>query len=156
MDNFLIFYPIFQLSSYSQKSFLNVINNLDSQSLTKKIFSKNNEILFLISALNLDSLFISLTSSNSILYRFKFFDSRYEFKWEVFIDEENNDDNEIQSILHIYQHQKKIKSTYGSIEFIYEVINSTLYDKKLSSFIIEDYTLYYKNDGYLSCAFSTY
>lgn len=155
MDNLLIFYPIFQLSSFAIKDFLTVVNNIGSQYLTNKIRSKNNEILFLISALNLDSLFISLTNSNSILYRFKFIDTKYEFKWEVFLDDE--DDCAIQSILHIYQDQKKVKSTYGSIQYIYELINATVYDESLNSFIIENYSPeIYKNDGHLSSAFSTY
>jgi hypothetical protein len=89
-------------------------------SLIGQYLSVNTEVFSLISGLPLEKLFISVTSSESIFYRFKLFGWVYEFMWEVFLDYDG--DKNIGSTLQIYNDSTKVKSTYGSISYIYDSV----------------------------------
>ena len=109
--------------------------------LISEIKSLNNDVFRLISDLPLDKLFISLTTSNSIFYRFTLLNSTYEFKLEVFFDYNENEESDIQSTLHIYHNGVKEKAVYGSLEYLYNIITETYGKFEYSYTPLEIYTI---------------
>lgn len=102
----------------------NVIKRVDINAFYKlKVL--NNKILSLISELNFEKIFISYISSGSIFYRFKLIDSVYEFKWEIFTDEDG--DCDFDSILHIYKNDVNTESTFGMIDYTFKIISDILF-----------------------------
>lgn len=97
--------------------------------LLYKIKYYNYEVFKFISQLDLNRLFISLTSSDSIFYRFSTYGNNYEFKLELFLDYNPADNRDIQCALHIYNNANKIGAYYGNIEYISTVITKTYEDK---------------------------
>jgi hypothetical protein len=93
----------------------------------------NSYIFSLIGEYEFEKIFVSITSSNSIFYRFKLEESSYEFKWEIFYDFNQDPDSDVESILHIYKDNIKIKSTFGFIDFTYDKINAVIDNEKMES-----------------------
>jgi len=91
----------------------------------------NNSVMSLISGFDFEKLYISYTTSHSIFYRFRATNNpSYEFKWEVFIDED--EDCDFEAILHIYKDSIDTKSTFGSIDYTFNTITETLFANETS------------------------
>jgi hypothetical protein len=120
--NDLYLYPTNKVSLNALNSFDKKVMSFSDKNLVEKIRSYNNEIFNLISEFDLDYLFVSYTSSDSLFYRFKVFNSSFEFKWNIFI----NNDKEENSTLIIYKNSNKKHSYYGSISELYTTVNDTL------------------------------
>jgi len=100
------------------------------------VFLNTKDILSILGQLKtIDKLFISLTSSNSIFFRF-IIAEKNEFKIEFFYDYDKNDKEDVQSVLHYYSDGEKKSSYFGSISSIFSIISeiSTQCDEKNGSF----------------------
>lgn len=119
-----------RIASDALKKFESECNDLEESYIFDKLTNINNYIYSSISGLPLDRFFISLTSSHSIFYRFKTISSPYEIKWELFLDEDGDED--FYCALHIYNNSVKEKSIHGTIDVIYDVIINTLFSQSYS------------------------
>lgn len=128
-----------QIASIALKKFQNECSEIETSEELMGLMDINNYIYSSISGLPLEKFFISLTSSKSIFYRFKIKNSSYEIKWEVFSDTDELDG--FYCALHIYNNGIKEKSVHGSVDYIYEVINNTLFKtEEIYSVIADEYT----------------
>jgi len=91
----------------------------------------NNEIFSLLSWLPLEKLYISVTSSDSLFYRFKLKDSPFEFMWEAFLDYDGEGNKG--STLQIYKNDIKQKPTFGDTDYIYSVINDIAFQDEYNT-----------------------
>lgn len=108
----------------------------ETKDIHNKGLSVNNRIFSLISALDLEKLFISSTTSNSIFYRFKIKNNSFEFMWEVCLDYDG--DGNTGCTLQVYIGDENQKSTSGSIEEIYLIISKMIFEDQESSNSYED------------------
>jgi hypothetical protein len=88
---------------------------------TDKIHEINNEIFNFISKIKIDNIYISITSSNSIFYRFLNLDNKIEFKLEAFFDVQD-DEKEFEAVLHVYKDGKKNTSYFGPLGEVNEIV----------------------------------
>jgi len=85
----------------------------------------NAQIFSLLSWLPLEDLYISITSSESIFYRFKLKDIDFDFMWEAFLDYDGEGNKG--STLQIYKGDNKYKSITGDVDAIYGIINEVAF-----------------------------
>lgn len=91
-----------------------------------KIVSTYSNALTRILPLNLNNLFITLTKSDSIFFRFTSIDNVYEFKLEAFLDYDECDNDDVESTLHIYKNGIKQKSLYGDIDYLCDIVRKII------------------------------
>ena len=101
------------------KSFKKQLNILPQNKL-QIISSKSNIVFELLSSLTLSKLFISLTSSDSIFFRFSPSILNLSLRFSMITDQ--NDNSDIESTLHIYENGSKISSNFGSIEYLFNIV----------------------------------
>jgi|GEM_PF-5442045 len=137
------FYSTNKVLNEAYKSFKTQLSSITPEfrvsacSVTDKVFD-------LLNRLNLDKLYISITSSDSLFFRFSNCKSDYEFKFEVFYDYDESDENDIESTLHVYKNQEKKDSYFGSIEYLFNTINELLFEGVLVYEINVDYAKKYQ------------
>lgn len=126
------FFEIYPNSDIAQKAYVSFKEQvysplLENEELISKANTINSEIFNLISEFSLSKFFVSITTSNSIFYRFAIFESNLEFKLEVFFDYDVNDESDIQSTLHVYDGSIKEGAYFGAIDYLYKIIISKVY-----------------------------
>lgn len=120
-------YPTNDIVKEALSSFTKQLFFISESGIYDKIISKNNEVFKLLSELPLRKFFVSITSSDSIYYRFSFLNSEYEFKLEVFFDYEEEDEFDIESTLHIYNGKVKEAASFGSLESLHNIITNHIH-----------------------------
>jgi hypothetical protein len=100
----------------------------------------NYEVFALIGELPLNYLYVNITPSKSIFYRFGI--SHYEFKLEVFFDYDANDDSDVLATLHVYNKNQQ-DSYFGSLEYLQKVITSTYEENR------ENYDIFFEDTSTL-------
>lgn len=103
------------------KSFLNELNNVPNISFNDA-YRAGIEILTLLSGLSINNLNLSFNNSESVFFRFST-SNNYEFKIQIFYDYDNNDETDIESILHVYHNGTKVGAYFGSVEYLFNIIN---------------------------------
>jgi hypothetical protein len=103
---------------------------LDSE-IAESYGNINNEVFSLLSWLPLEKLYISITTSDSIFYRFKISNSPFEFMWEAFLDYDGEGNKG--STLQIYKNAIKQKATFGDIDYIYNTVNDFAFQNELDT-----------------------
>jgi hypothetical protein len=112
------------------------INNSEQRRLFSEL---NTQIFNLLTWLSLDDLSISITSSESIFYRFKVSDSDFDFMWEAFLDYDG--EGNFGSTLQVYKNDVKYKSTFGEVDYIYETVNEIAFQGEENMHPFEFYDL---------------
>jgi hypothetical protein len=128
----MLIYALNNSVSDALKHFNLEIKKLDNSDLADRMSINNAEVISLISLFDPEKLYISITSSDSVFYRFKLYDSPFEFKWNVFV----NANEEENSTLIIYKNSIKQNSYYGSVYELYDAINNVLNEAPEYSFEI--------------------
>jgi hypothetical protein len=117
-------FPTNEKARASLNSFISRANELFEGADLCNILGLNSEIFSHLSEFDLEKIFVSITTSDSLFYRFKIKGNPYEFKLELSF-EQSNEPN-IESILHIYKNGIKDKSTFGSLYYTLDVIYSLI------------------------------
>jgi hypothetical protein len=119
--------------------------DIESEDVYRLINMNNYVYSQFISGLSLEKLNISLTTSYSVFYRFKLKNSPFEFKWEIFIDED--EENGFYCALHIYNDSIKEKSIHGNVNSIMGVIANILFEPN-NSFSESEYATPFYEEKY--------
>ena len=116
------------------RQFFNELKNVPDISF-KDAYRLGTEVFTLLSELSIINLNLSFNNSESVFFRFNT-SNNYEFKLQIFYDYDNNDETDIESILHVYQNGTKIGAYFGSVEYLFNIIN------KLSANYYECYEIF--------------
>ena len=118
------------------QSFIQELPQEITSDVLQKITTLNTEILEILCQLNIDKLFITITTSQSLFYRFSVANFQLEFKLEVFFNIDSADSTE--AVLHVYKSGEKQNSFYGTIKELTNVINSYIPNKYAFIFEFEE------------------
>jgi len=121
------------------KSFRKQLSSIPDD-LHYALFSITNDFFGQIKGLNLDKLFISITQSNSLFFRFSNYNSNYEFKFEIFSEYDSTDEKDIESILHLYKNGEKENSYFGTVQNLFNIVKNLTPDLQIVYGFNTEYT----------------
>jgi len=129
--------PVIQGAYDNYKSLLEKYRNR-AELPVLKINDLNNQVLELLSQLpeSLSYLYISITSSDSLFYRFSKKDEKCEYKLEVFFNLED-EESEVQSTLNVYENGVNSHSYYGLVIDIFDIIKVAKHHTKSEMYFYE-------------------
>lgn len=123
-------YSINTITYYTNRVSRSITNDFLQEGLDKpkynKIISIYSKVFTRASVFNLSRIFVTLTQSDSIFFRLKSDNNKYEFKLEVFFDYDEYNEEDIESTLHIYKEGEKQKSLFGSVDYLCDEISRLL------------------------------
>lgn len=130
--NYTHFYSLYQRNITKYSKYLNVPSHVSDEIASRTIH--------FLSDFDIHNIFISLSSNNSIIFRFTPYSSHLECQLEVFLDYNPQDEEDIEAIFHLYKNGVKQSSYYGLLADFYMLIRDNISE-------IENHTLEQENNN---------
>lgn len=128
LNKIIGFYSVNPILNDCYRSFNTQLNLIPENSQIK---AKENFDSFInrLEELNLSKLYVSVTTSNSLFFRFSNWNSNTEFKFEIFNEFTPTEEGDVESTLHIYESGKNKGSFFGNIHYLFSIVkeHSTAY-----------------------------